>query len=140
LALLFIGGISCRKEPAGKPADVDYYTCTMHPSVKKQNPTDKCPICSMDLEPVKKKGASSGHDHQSNDPAMQSAEEHSKMRPGKGEMKGMSGTETGKKEGEEKPTEFSIPVTRLQQIGVTYAPMEKRPFQHSIRAAGLVAY
>src|SRR5436190_4708712 len=57
LALLFIGGISCRKEPAGKPADVDYYTCTMHPSVKKQNPTDKCPICSMDLVPVKKKDA-----------------------------------------------------------------------------------
>src|SRR6266496_1333313 len=29
----------------------------MHPSVKKQNPTDKCPICSMDLVPVKKKDA-----------------------------------------------------------------------------------
>src|SRR2546427_9664903 len=48
--------VSCSKQGAGgKPADVDYYTCTMHPSVKKQNPTDKCPICSMDLVPVKKK-------------------------------------------------------------------------------------
>src|SRR6185503_2057124 len=44
---------SCRKGGvAAKPDDVDYYTCTMHPSVKKQNPTDKCPICSMDLVPV----------------------------------------------------------------------------------------
>ena len=47
---------SCKNGGAGpKPADVDYYTCTMHPSVKKQNPTDKCPICSMDLVPVKKR-------------------------------------------------------------------------------------
>src|SRR5205809_458451 len=47
---------SCKREPAdAKPPDVDYYTCTMHPSVKKQHPTDKCPICSMDLTPVKKK-------------------------------------------------------------------------------------
>src|SRR5205809_6915391 len=48
--------VSCKKGDAdAKPADVDYYTCTMHPSVKKQNPTDKCPICSMDLVPVKKR-------------------------------------------------------------------------------------
>ena len=47
--------ISCKKEAATKPPDVDYYTCTMHPSVKKQGPNDKCPICAMDLVPVKKK-------------------------------------------------------------------------------------
>ena len=36
VAALFLG--SCKKGGAGaKPADVDYYTCTMHPSVKKQN-------------------------------------------------------------------------------------------------------
>src|SRR5712691_7481113 len=62
LAALFLA--SCKKGGAdAKPANVDYYTCTMHPSVKKQSPTDKCPICSMDLTPVEKKGgASSGGD------------------------------------------------------------------------------
>src|SRR6266404_451532 len=63
LTTLLTVATSCRKESAGKPADVDYYTCTMHPSVRKQNPTDKCPICSMDLTPVKKKdsgGSASG--------------------------------------------------------------------------------
>src|SRR5881296_3565287 len=56
VAALFVA--LCKKNDAdAKPADVDYYTCTMHPSVKKQNPTDKCPICSMDLVPVKKKDA-----------------------------------------------------------------------------------
>ena len=120
-AALAIGGISCRKESAGKPPDVDYYTCTMHPSVKKQSPTDKCPICSMDLEPVKKKGAATaGHDHgqPKGDTNTMSAEEHAKM---------MSGQDA-KKEGDEHPTEFSVPVTRLQQIGVTYATIENRKF------------
>lgn len=31
--------------------EVDYYTCTMHPSVKQQEPGE-CPICAMDLVPV----------------------------------------------------------------------------------------
>src|SRR5271154_5241613 len=38
-----------------KPPDVDYYTCTMHPSVRSQDPDGKCPICGMDLVPVMKK-------------------------------------------------------------------------------------
>lgn len=54
-ATLMLGVVSCKKEAAAKPADVDYYTCTMHPSVKKHDPNDKCPICSMDLVPVKKR-------------------------------------------------------------------------------------
>ncbi|MCI0691961.1 efflux RND transporter periplasmic adaptor subunit [candidate division KSB1 bacterium] len=37
--------------------EVDYYTCTMHPSVKQKEP-GKCPICAMDLVPVYKEGAS----------------------------------------------------------------------------------
>ena len=56
--------VSCKKSGTNfKPADVDYYTCTMHPSVKAQDPNAKCPICSMDLVPVKKKGAPAEHDH-----------------------------------------------------------------------------
>ena len=149
-AAFLLGVVSCRREAATKPADVDYYTCTMHPSVKKQNPTDKCPICSMDLEPVKKKGASAGHDHgqmKGDGKSMgMSAEEHAKMQSGKGDMKGMpgipgmEGMKGMKTEGEEQPGEFTVPVARQQQIGVTYATIEKRPFTHAIRAVGVVAY
>src|SRR5881409_100872 len=56
-ATFLLAVVSCKQQAATKPADVDYYTCTMHPSVKMQNPTDKCPICSMNLVPVKKKNA-----------------------------------------------------------------------------------
>src|SRR5947208_16365124 len=111
VAALFFA--SCKKGGAGaKPADVDYYTCTMHPSVKKHSPTDKCPICSMDLTPVKKKdvGASGrpsvGASETSNGPPRSAAEDA--------------------------PTSFTVPVERQQQIGVTYASIEKRPFKLAI--------
>ena len=33
-------------------SNVDYYTCTMHPSVHSHDPNGKCPICGMDLVPM----------------------------------------------------------------------------------------
>jgi hypothetical protein len=50
LALL---AASCARHENKKPADVDYYTCTMHPSVRSQDPDGNCPICGMSLVPVK---------------------------------------------------------------------------------------
>ena len=123
-ATLFLA--SCKKSDANaKPADVDYYTCTMHPSVKKQSPTDKCPICSMDLVAVKQKGAAemSAHaDHAGHAGQMADATTSTNM------------------SGEDKPGEFTVAVERQQQIGVTYGTIEKRPFTHTVRAVGMVAY
>ncbi|HEY4157712.1 MAG TPA: efflux RND transporter periplasmic adaptor subunit [Polyangiaceae bacterium] len=42
-----------RAQTAAVAADVDHYTCPMHPSVKQHDP-GKCPICGMDLVPVSK--------------------------------------------------------------------------------------
>ena len=89
-----------------KPPDVDYYTCTMHPSVRSQDPDGKCPICGMDLVPVKKQGAQ--------------------------ESTNSACTEA--------PGEFTVPVERQQQIGVTYATVEKQPFHFTLRTVGIVAY
>jgi multidrug efflux pump subunit AcrA (membrane-fusion protein) len=111
---LLVGVVSCNKDgPAAKPEDVDYYTCTMHPSVRSQDPHGKCPICSMDLVPVLRKGAASTNEASNTVPA---------------------------KIGEDdKPGEFTVPVGRQQQISVTYAAVEKQPFRHTVRAAGTVA-
>src|SRR5271156_6646809 len=38
-------------------SNVAYYTCTMHPFVRSQDPKGKCPICGMDLVPVMKSTA-----------------------------------------------------------------------------------
>ncbi len=167
--VLFVGSISCRKEAPAKPADVDYYTCSMHPSVRKQNPTDKCPICSMDLEPVKKKnwvspaaGSAKGIVYtcpmhpsvKSKNPKDKCPICGMKLEPVKSIQTGGAETNSadahamthlaaGETNGAglaDAPGEFTVPVGRQQQIGVTYARVEKRPLQQSIRAAGVVAY
>jgi Cu(I)/Ag(I) efflux system membrane fusion protein len=146
-----------------KPADVDYYTCTMHPSVKKQNPKDKCPICGMDLVPVKK-GAGSSSTNASGDVDYYTCTMHPSVKKHSPQDKcpicSMDLTPVKKKDGstsththeagstnatteaqmEDKPTEFTIAVERQQQIGVTYGAIEKRPFRHTIRSVGTVAY
>ena len=90
---------ACGKKQAATPPDVDYYTCTMHPSVHSAVP-GKCPICSMDLVPVMKKGMADTGGNQTN--------------------------------------EFAVPVERQQQIGVTYAMVERKPLHASTRAVGMV--
>src|SRR5437868_5459611 len=134
IALLF-GAASCRKKGAsGKPSNVDYYTCMMHPSVKSQDPNGKCPICSMDLVPVPKK---SGGETK---PAASPQKQETKS----GEMQGMSGMQgmQGMKGGGEmkgtQTSEFVVPVERQQQIGVTYATVERKPLRHTIRSVGMV--
>ena len=106
LVLLFTAVPSQMKAKAIKPPDVDYYTCTMHPSVRSQDPDGKCPICGMNLVPVKKQGIQ--------------------------ESTNSTSAET--------PGEFTVPVERQQQIGVTYATIEEQPFHFSLRTVGIVAY
>src|SRR2546423_9806177 len=95
----------------------------MHPSVKSQDPKAKCPICSMDLGPVQKRGSVGASEREdasvlqhSNTPTLQ----HSHA--------------------SDAPTLFTVPTERQQQIGVTYAAIEKHPLAVTIRAVGSVAY
>jgi RND family efflux transporter MFP subunit len=107
LALALIA-TSCGRHEKTKPADVAYYTCTMHPSVRSQDSDGHCPICGMSLVPVK---------IQTDDTAQPSAPESPP-----------------------RAQEFDIPPQRQQLIGVTYATVETRPLQFTIRAPGIVAY
>ncbi|HEY0781421.1 MAG TPA: FixH family protein, partial [Thermoanaerobaculia bacterium] len=53
---------SARSSPAAASApagDVAYYTCSMHPSVRQKAP-GKCPICDMNLIPVRRDETQSG--------------------------------------------------------------------------------
>ena len=54
--MLLLVSISACSKPGGKDGNVDYWTCTMHPSVHAKEP-GKCPICSMDLVPIRKSNA-----------------------------------------------------------------------------------
>src|SRR5246127_1409149 len=133
--LTLLGMASCSKGPTAKDSNIDYWTCTMHPSVHSKDP-GKCPICSMDLVPVIKRAAT---------PASFSEKaphhDHAAMLAGKptggGEMQGMPGM-PGMKGGAEtnapQTSEFIVPVERQQQIGVTYAKVERKPLTHTIRS------
>ena len=53
LSLLTLTACSRSAQQAkGASSNVAYYTCTMHPFVRSQDPQGKCPICGMDLVPV----------------------------------------------------------------------------------------
>lgn len=103
LIALLSGAAACSKRASAKPANVDYYTCTMHPSVRAEAP-GKCPICGMTLVPVMKSETATPIPHVAG----------SSMR------------------------EFTVPVERQQQIGVTYARVERQPLRHTIRSVGMV--
>ncbi len=138
LATVLFGTASCVKKGAsGRPRDVDYYTCTMHPSVKSQDPKGKCPICSMDLVPVMKKGGSEATAESS--PQMQGMKGGGEKQGGQMQgMEGMPGMKPGGETQGAQTREFVVPVERQQQIGVTYAKVKREPLRHTIRSVGLV--
>jgi len=110
-ALLY--GCSKQGRPVANP-NVDYYTCTMHPSVHSHDPNARCPICSMDLVPVMKKPAGGPVQN--------------------GAIKMVEGLPVAPPS-----TEFRVPVERQQQIGVVYTAAERKLLQQTIRAVGVVA-
>jgi Cu(I)/Ag(I) efflux system membrane fusion protein len=124
LAVLIISPACSKSNEPTKPPDVDYYTCTMHPSVHAEAP-GKCPICGMDLVPVMKKTASPSVSERSSGGGMQG-------------MAGMPGMESGKAASGVPSHEFVVPVERQQQIGVSYATVKRGALHHTIRAVGTV--
>ena len=65
LSLLTLTACSRKAQEAKTTgSDVTYYTCTMHPFVRSQDPNGHCPICGMNLVPVLKTAsiASAGSD------------------------------------------------------------------------------
>ncbi|MEO6786215.1 MAG: efflux RND transporter periplasmic adaptor subunit, partial [Chthoniobacteraceae bacterium] len=140
----FAGVAGCQKRGAAADPNVDYYTCTMHPSVHSKIP-GKCPICSMDLVPVMKKGASNPTSLQAGGRKIKHYK--STMMPGEISPKpakdsmGMDMVPVYADQpagGGNQLSEFSVPVERQQQIGVTFATAERKPLHHVIRTVGMV--
>ena len=127
-----LGMASCSKGPTAKDSNIDYWTCTMHPSVHAKDP-GKCPICSMDLVPVMKKGG--GETKPS--PAQTEQTKGSEMK-GMAGMPGMPGMKGGAETKPPQTSEFVVPVERQQQIGVRWAKAERKPLRHTIRSVGVI--
>jgi len=139
--LSLLGMASCSKGPTAKQdSNIDYWTCTMHPSVHSKDP-GKCPICSMDLVPVMKKGGEAKPSPAQGEQAKGGGEMPATPGMKAGEMKGMSGM-PGMKGGAEskalQTSEFIVPVERQQQIGVRWAEVERKRLSHTIRPVGVI--
>ena len=124
LAVLLVSPACSKSTKLIKPPDIDYYTCTMHPSVHAEAP-GKCPICGMDLVPVMKKNSSVSSAASAGAGSMQG-------------MPGMSGMQDGNMTNVAPSHEFVVPVERQQQIGVSYATVVRAPLHHTIRAVGML--
>lgn len=148
IAALFIFAGANKSAAAESTNDIDYYTCTMHPSVRSKVP-GKCPICSMDLVPVYKKSA--GADMASTNTTTSARKlkfyqstmnpRETSPTPAKDSM-GMAMEPVYEEIAttENAPDEFTVPIQRQQQFGVAYTTVQKRPLDFSIRAVGTVAY
>jgi Cu(I)/Ag(I) efflux system membrane fusion protein len=89
-------------------SNVTYYTCTMHPFVRSQDPDGKCPVCGMNLVPVLK--SSAGSDTTNAAPASVATS---------------SVDSTGM---------VNVAPERMQEIGVTTEVATKRALTRSLRA------
>lgn len=69
--------ISCQ---GGKDPNIAYYTCSMHPQIKMDNP-GQCPICGMDLVPVKNDSSQKGDGHAEHDDEDQPNAKQIKINP-----------------------------------------------------------
>ena len=123
VSLLAITPACSKRGGAGRDSNIDYWTCTMHPSVHAKDP-GKCPICSMDLVPVTKESAAPA-------PSSKNAPQHDHAAM-------LAGRPTDSSVASSPSHEFVVAVERQQQIGVSFATVEMKPLSHSIRAVGRV--
>src|ERR1700704_6709156 len=108
LVLIVLGLAACSK-PTNHlaAADVDYWTCGMHPSVRSKAP-GKCPICGMELVPVASRKTDTSGSPNSNQQADGSVTAHRSA--GRKELSNEDGVL------QSDASEFIVPVQRQQQI------------------------
>jgi Cu(I)/Ag(I) efflux system membrane fusion protein len=110
LSLLTLSACSRPAKPEAG-SNVSYYTCTMHPFVRSQDPNGHCPVCGMSLVPVYKSDDSTPASNSTTNAAPAAA---TASMDGNGMV--------------------NIAPERLQQIGVTTEVVIKRALPHILRA------
>ncbi len=127
LVLLLAFGAWGRLEAGSTAADpkdkqrILYYTCTMHPSVRSPSP-GKCPICSMDLVPVRASESPPEKPAETTTPGAPSRTEQIPPAPS------IPST-----------SPFFVPPERLQAIGIRTGVVERRHLVRELRAPAIVA-
>lgn len=111
---------------------VDYWTCSMHPSVHLTGP-GTCPICSMDLVPVYAAGAAAAGEATAGQTGQMPS------MPGMPGMEGQATADPTAATPEERAT-LTIDPTWQQALAVTTAPVERRRLSNMVRTVGIVTH
>lgn len=141
----FSGGHDHTLRPVlNEEGKIDYWTCTMHTSMRLKDP-GKCPICSMDLVPVMKRTGNQSesgvkteemHDMEDMNMDSQSGQEMSGMQ---GHDHSMMNMPTTKREtGDSSRSMFTVSPERQQRIGVKTQKVTERALTKKIRTVGMV--
>ena len=136
-------------------AEIDYHTCTMHPSVKEKEP-GTCPICAMDLTPVFKETAQvdlqTSHEEYAheNEIDYHTCTMHPSVKqkePGKCPICSMDlvsvykeGGSPQAKAGDRQVRTVNVPLYQQQLIGVQLDTVKLRSASKTMRAIGHVAF
>lgn len=123
-----------------KDGEIDYWTCAMHPSVRKKEP-GHCPICGMELVPVMKKTGPETEPNSGNQEKETTAESESTTGTGTMDqsMPGMEMPAPAPEPGKgESRSQFTVSPERQQLIGVKTEPVAMRSMDKSIRTVGRV--
>lgn len=107
--------------------EIEYWTCTMHPSVRMKDP-GTCPICGMDTVPVKAAPTVQDDSRDGGDEGMADM---------KGHDHSMMGSKKGSQTGGEKSV-FQVSPDRQQLIGVKTSEVSQRVMDKEIRTVGMV--
>ncbi len=100
---------------------IKYWTCTMHPSVRAAEP-GKCPICAMDLVPVRELTGTEGNTQAAEVPT----------------IPGISEAEPEPASSIESSGVFSLSTERRQLIGVQFTEVVYQKLEKMIRTVGRV--
>ncbi len=130
------------KPVLSEEGEIEYWTCTMHPSVRLKDP-GTCPICKMDLVPVMKRvtvpiESPSMETEEKEGTQKQEATEETQGTQGIDHSRHGTGIPVVKDDVKESKSIFKVNPERQQLIGVKTEPVTVRPLEMAIRTVGMV--
>lgn len=130
------------KPVLSEEGEIEYWTCTMHPSVRLKDP-GTCPICKMDLVPVMKRvnvpnESPSMETEEKEGTQKQEATEETQGTQGIDHSRHGAGIPVVKDDVKESKSIFKVSPERQQIIGVKTEPVTVRPLEKAIRTVGMV--
>ncbi|MDD5643368.1 MAG: heavy metal-binding domain-containing protein, partial [Syntrophales bacterium] len=135
-------GAKMAPSAAKEKAKTQLYRCPMHPEIVRKEPS-KCPICGMDLVPVRSTEAPATAAKKEAKVQLYRCPMHPEIvrkEPGQCPICGMDLVPVREEAAAEEPGVIAVSPATVQSMGVVTAKVEKKPLSRVTVAVGLVTY